>query len=102
MNNICILSDAGDAYLDTGGIVGAKCFDGSAKSKEIFEYGLYASNNTVYVPNGVAKVQCAGTTIDFPKFQQLGYDPLSRVSGDMPSAETVIGWAKDLLNTPSI
>ena len=45
-NNVCILGDAGDPYLDVGGVVGANCLESPA-AKQLFEDGLLLSNNTV-------------------------------------------------------
>lgn len=96
-NNICILAKTGDAYLDVGGLPDGKhCLDGTPGSKEAFEDGLLVSNNTVYVPGGAATVQC-GKKVSVKQFQGMGYDPLTTVSGDMPSPATIIGWAKALL-----
>ena len=39
-DNVCILQDAGNAYLNIQGIRGAKCIDGTPASKQIFEDGM--------------------------------------------------------------
>ena len=57
---------------------------------------LQVSNNTIYVPGGLATVKCA-KSISVKEFQGMGYDPLTTTSGDMPAPATIIGWAKDLL-----
>ena len=64
LNNICILGNAGDPYLDVGGLPGGEqgCLDGTSTTKAAFEDGLLVSNNTIYVPGGVATVNCTATS----------------------------------------
>lgn len=96
-SNVCILADANDPYLDVQGLVGAKCLDGTAQSKEVFEDGFSVSNNTVYAPQGSAQVHCGGTKMPVAQYQKMGYDAGTTVRSDMPSAATIVGWAKQLL-----
>ena len=59
--------------------------------------GLLVSNNTVYAPNGEVSITCGGKTVDMKAFQKMGYDGMTTVSGNMPSADTIVGWAKTIL-----
>jgi len=95
-NNVCILGDAGDPYLDVGGVVGANCLESPA-AKQLFEDGLLLSNNTVYAPQGDVKITCGGKTIDIAGFQKMGYDAQTKVNGNMPSADTIVSWAQTIL-----
>lgn len=87
-NNICVL-DEGAPYLSVGG---------SLDDRKDFEAGLQLGNNTIYSHGGSVDVTVSGTTTTFEKFQRRGFDPTSSVSGDMPSPDTIIGWARPLLN----
>ena len=95
-DNVCILQDAGAKYLNLGGVVGGECL--TSDTETAFKDGLVLGNNTVYAPSGSVTVACGDKTVDFGKFQQMGFDATSHVSGDVPEAETIIGWAKDMLN----
>lgn len=98
-NNICILANAGDAYLDIGGLPAGskeKCLDSTPAAKQAFADGLLVSNNTIYVPGGRPTIKCQGSQT-LQEFQSNGYDPLTTTVGQLPPASTIVGWAKDLL-----
>lgn len=98
-DNTCVLANAGDPYLNVaGGILGGKCLDGTPGTKTVFEDGLMVSGNRVYVPNGTASVKCGGVSKTFEEFQAMGYDKSTKVTGQMPSAAEIVGWAKALLS----
>lgn len=81
--------------------------DGTNLSLKVFNDGYNISNNTVYVPGGETLVRCNSimmnasawmtggewnTTLHSP-----GYDRFSKVIDGVPSADTIIKWAKALL-----
>ena len=43
------------------------------------------------------QITCGSKTLSFKAFQQAGYDPSSKMVGSLPSNDTIIGWAKELL-----
>jgi hypothetical protein len=92
-DNVCILPDAGAQYV----YVSDFCQSPDAKSG--FEAGLILANNTVYAPGANVSIAChdGREALSFSEFQKLGYDPTTVVRGDMPSADTIIAWAKALL-----
>ena len=108
VNNICILPQRASQYLLLNINDRTGACDGSNTSIELFQTGFIATNNTVYVPGGEATVQCNHVNINASSFMSgsknqvwnnsAGYDTTSRVSGDMPSVDTIVGWAKSLLN----
>jgi len=100
-NNICILPKSGSPYLEIGNVIGGGCLK-TSHAKQAFEDGLKLDNNTIYVPNGYAKISCGGKTVNFKEFQSMGYDPSSHISSDMPTADTIIGWAWDMLDSHTI
>ena len=57
-------------------------------------------NNTVYVPGGEAMVKCGHNLVNTSDFLARGYDAGTTVVGTLPSNETIIGWAKELLEMP--
>ena len=85
---------------------GVHC-DGQAQSLAVFAEGFTTGNNTVYVPGGAASLVCNHVTFNASAFMSgsptkewnhsIGYDSTSRVSGDVPSPATIIGWAKSML-----
>ena len=87
-NNICILPAAGDPYYVGGGVL---------DHPKRFATGMALTNNTIYVPDGRASVTLSGVKVDFGQFQDRGFDLQSRVSGELPSHEQVIEWAKQLI-----
>ena len=87
-SNICILPSAGDPVFVGGGVL-----DGPAR----FAASMKMKNNTIYVPGGKATVVLSGEHATYDKFQALGFDQTSRVSGDMPSHDRVIAWGKQLI-----
>jgi len=106
INNICILPGKASTYM-TLNLNGVHC-DGQAKSLAVFAEGFIASNNTVYVPGGAASLVCNHVTFNASAFMtgspptkewnhSIGYDRTSRISGDVPSPATIIGWAKNML-----
>lgn len=96
-NNVCILND-GDSYLDVGGLQnGVKCLDGSDLSQQTFNNGLQVLNNTIYSPNKSPPIKCGGKSVTLQQFQSMGYDKMTTTSTSMPSADTIIQWAKSLL-----
>jgi len=62
-----------------------------------FADGMILGNNTVYVPGGEATVTCGGRSLNSSAFQKLGYDATTTFIADMPSNETIINWARKLL-----
>ena len=107
VNNTCILQNNASYYITIN--IPGHC-DGSDHSVEAFAAGFIAANNTVYVPGGNALVSCNHVNINASAFMtggktpqwnaSRGYDNSSRVSGDMPSVATIIGWAEGLLAMP--
>ena len=87
-DNICILPDQNDRYIVSGGVL---------SDPKAFHQGLALSNNTIYAPGGQVKVTLSGNTTDFKGFQALGFDPSSRVSGEMPSNRQILAWGRQLL-----
>ena len=115
-NNKCILPTPGAPYLKIGGISGPEqgdggggewpparkklnCLAGAKGSPEFtaFNDGITLGNNTIYVPGGVPKITCGGKTVDFNQFQTTGYDQTSSLVATLPSNDTIIDWAKELL-----
>ena len=92
-DNICVL-DKGAPYLSVGGRL---------DDRKGFEAGLKLSNNTVYSEGGDfgTIVQINGgdhkKRLSFGDFQKQGFDTSSRVSGDMPTPDTIVSWARPLL-----
>ena len=86
-NNICVL-DEGAPYLSVGG---------SLDDRKAFEEGLDLSNNTIYSVGGSVDVTVSGTTTTLAKFQGKGFDLTSSVSGDMPTPDVIVAWARPLL-----
>lgn len=95
-NNICILPKAGSTYLQIGDVIGGKCLQ-TDQAKQAFKDGLTLGNNTIYVANANARIACGGKTVTFAKFQSMGYDVSSKISGSVPSADKIISWAWDML-----
>lgn len=114
-NNKCILPVAGAPYLKLGGISGPVedsaggewpptrkhlgCLEGQKGGPEMkaFEAGITLGNNTLYVPGGEPTISC-GKIIKFSAFQAKGYDLTSSVVSKLPTNDTIIGWAKELLS----
>ena len=86
-NNICVL-DKGAPYLSVGG---------SLDDRKDFEAGLQLSNNTIYSEGGSVQVTLGKDTTTFAKFQAKGFDATSSVSGDMPTPDRIVSWARPLL-----
>ncbi len=86
-NNTCILSDAGQPVLSIHGTDG--------KSPAEFALSVLLANNTIYVPNGDA----AGPTgfANYSAFIAAGYDNGTVIKADMPSADLILQWARQLL-----
>jgi hypothetical protein len=63
---------------------------------EAFEAGMTLGNNTIYVPGGEPTISC-DKIVTFSAFQAKGYDLTSRVVSKLPTNDTIIGWAKELL-----
>ena len=96
VGNTCILPSAGSQYVDVAGINShAKCLTDDAR--DVFNAGMILGNNTIYAPSADATVVCGGTTENASVFFANGYDRGSIVRGDMPSADTIVDWAKKLL-----
>ena len=93
-DNICVL-DKGAPYLSVGGRL---------DDRAGFEAGLKLSNNTVYSDGGdfssivIVNGGDKQAKVSFSEFQKQGFDPTSRVSGNMPTPEDIVGWARPLLN----
>jgi hypothetical protein len=113
-NNKCILPTADAPYLKLGGISGPErgtvaewppnraklaCLTGARGGPEFaaFNDGITLGNNTLYVPGGAPKITCGTTTVSFAEFQAKGYDLSSKMVGSLPSNDTIIAWAKELL-----
>ena len=86
--------DKGAPYLSVGGRL---------DDRKGFEAGLKLSNNTVYSEGGDfgTIVQINGgdhkKRLSFGDFQKQGFDTSSRVSGDMPTPDAIVSWARPLL-----
>jgi len=89
-DNICILAP-GAPYLSIGGDLG--------DSKD-FNDGLHLRNNTIYQAGGNVKVVVSGQTLAFEDFQKRGFDPSTKVSGEMPSVDQITDWGKQILAMP--
>ena len=50
------------------------------------------------VPGGNATITCGSASVDFATFQAKGYDSSSTIAAALPSNDTIIGWAKELLS----
>jgi len=87
-SNICILPSEGSPYYVGGGVL---------DSPQRFGASMSLKNNTIYVPKGRATVTLSGDQASYKHFQSLGFDPSSRVSGNLPSYEQVISWGKQLI-----
>eukprot|EP01051_Picozoa_sp_SAG22_P031432 SAG22_NODE_12733_length_431_cov_0.939759_1_plen_77_part_00 len=59
--------------------------------------GHSAGNNTLYVPGGEPTISCGGI-VKFSAFQAKGYDLSSTVVSTLPTNDTIIGWARELLS----
>ena len=57
-----------------------------------------AADNSLYVPGGNATITCGSASVDFATFQAKGYDSSSTIAAALPSNDTIIGWAKELLS----
>ena len=103
-NNTCILPNAKSPYLRIGGINGAesaKCLDPSAvHAKQALMDGLALGNNTVYVPEGVATIQCGANHVKSNVFAKLGVDPGTTYHAVRPSNITIVGWIREMLVMP--
>ena len=55
-----------------------------------------------YAPNGDVSIKCGSKTVDMAAFQKLGYDGMTKVNSNMPSADTIVSWAKTILGGGSI
>ncbi len=88
-NNTCVLPDAGDNYMRVPGDP-----KGNAKA---FRAGLQLGGNTIYVPNGDLNVGTGVGTSTFAAFQADGMDATSRVVKEMPDADEMLKWMRDLL-----
>ena len=84
--NKCILADAGDGYLD----LGSPCSVDSTLANR-----MILGNNTIYAPNSSVTVSC-GKSYTFAEWAATGADPGTTVA-DLPSAATIIGWARETL-----
>jgi hypothetical protein len=86
-DNICILAE-GAPYLSVGG---------DLDDVKDFQAGLKLRNNTIYQTGGAVKVVVGGKTVTFKEFQAKGFDKTTTTHADIPSIETINGWAKQLL-----
>ena len=104
-SNICILPGSASTYMTIN--IRGHC-DGSNESIATFVQGFRASNNTIFVPGGTASLICNHVKFNASNFMSgrgptkewnasAGYDPTSRVSGDVPSAGAIVAMAKRLL-----
>mmetsp|Transcript_34287 Transcript_34287/g.79254 ORF Transcript_34287/g.79254 Transcript_34287/m.79254 type:complete len:919 (-) Transcript_34287:403-3159(-) len=87
-NNICILPNAGDPYVYSGG---------RFSDPDAYDAAIKLSNNTIYAPDASVTVTLSGDDGSFEDFQKAGFDPTSTVSGDMPSNEQILQWGRELL-----
>ena len=77
---------------------GLVCLDGSEASTQAFKNGLKVSSNTLYHEKSqIATVACSDKIVTVEEFHKMGFDLDTTVSTDMPSSDTIIGWAKLLL-----
>merc|ERR1712195_340905 len=86
-DNICILA-AGAPYLSVGG---------DLNDRKDFESGLQLANNTIYQQGSGVMVTISGQKIPFSEFQSKGFDKTTTTHNEIPSIETINGWAKQLL-----
>ncbi len=56
------------------------------------------ANNTIYAPEGNVVVVMSGDSETFEKFQNLGFDPTSKVSADVPSVDEIAKWCREKLS----
>ena len=59
--------------------------------------GYRLGNNTIYVPGGAPVVSCGRWTVNTTELHARGYDTGTVVHAELPSSETIIAWAKALL-----
>ena len=94
-NNTCILPQANATYLRLSD-GGCRLWNSSEERSALARKQLLG-NNTVYVPGGEATVSCGRKTIGTSDFLGRGYDAGTRVFGVLPSNDTIIRWARGLL-----
>ena len=93
--NKCVLPTAGATYLQ---FADGGCALGNT-SAELSAFGRkqLLGNNTVYVPGGRALVKCGGLTLNATEFLARGYDAGTTIFPTLPTNDTIIGWARELL-----
>jgi hypothetical protein len=57
--------------------------------------------NEFFTPDGSITIRCGENTWTLSQYQQLGYDRGSTAQ-HAPSLETLVGWAKELLQLPAL
>lgn len=95
-NNTCILGDANDEVYSIP-FTDAYPPHAQVPDAAAFQQRFVSGGNKIFVPNATAKG--LGPFKSFQDFAASGYEvgAPSVVSGDMPSADTIVAWGKALL-----
>jgi hypothetical protein len=87
VNNTCVLANAGESVVTVPRVGNLHPAD--------FSQMIKLGNNTVYVPGGSAPGPQGFA--NYSAFMAAGYDVGTVLRGDMPSAQTIVGWGAELL-----
>ena len=86
-NNTCVLASAGENVVTVPRVGNLKPAD--------FAQSIVLANNTVFVPGGDAPGPQGFA--NYSDFIAAGYDVGTVLRGDMPDAQTLVGWGAELL-----
>ena len=84
--NRCVLPSSGSTYLELAGCRGH--LTNSTPDHEAISSAMRLGKNTVYVPNGDARVSCGGYKLNLTEFLSRGYDVGTAVLRMMLLAES--------------
>jgi hypothetical protein len=91
-NNTCVLA-AGEPVVALSDYVRV------STDPLVFRQQLALGNNTIFAPNGDARVAAKGTNYTrYADFVAAGYDSGSVVRSDVPDGDTLLTWARTLLD----
>jgi len=91
-NMTCILSSAGEQYLNIGG----ECDPSDRES-----FTLKLGGNTIYAPDASVVVSCGGKKYTFEEWMATGADPGTVVKA-APTPEDVVAMGRAVLGIPSV
>ena len=83
-----MLPEAGNPYLKVAG---------DLNDPKGFRAGLTLSGNVLYAPGKNVNVSVGSSTVSFEQFQKDGYDPSTRVVGEIPPTAQLSSWVEKLL-----